>query len=252
FVSDGKAYFGYFVHSPTIPLARGAPFFALNITDGSVVWEIDGAFRQSQWGNRAIIGDSIMVTQDYYDSRLYAVGKGPSEMTVSMSNAVATAGSPVLVSGTVMDISPGTQSDILQTRFPKGVPAVSDESMSEWMLYVHKQFTRPMDATGVEVTVFAQQDEKVIDIGTAVSDANGRFSITWTPPEGTTGEWDVYAYFSGSASYYGSYAKTEMAVFAAPEVPPPAETPPYEWYIIGAAIVVIVVNIVVTLLLRKK
>jgi len=252
FVSDGKAYFGHFVHSPTIPLTRGAPFFAIDIETGDVVWEIDGAFRQSQWGNRAIIGDSIIVTQDYYDSRLYAVGKGPSEMTVSMSNAVVTAGSPVLVSGTVMDIAPGTQSDSLKMRFPKGLPAVSDASMSDWMLYTYKEFTRPMDTQGVEVVVFAQQGDNTIDLGRTVSDANGRFSLTWTPPASTTGDWDVYAYFSGSASYYGSYAKTEMAVFAAPEAPPPTETPPYEWYIIGAAIAIIATVILVGVWIKKK
>ena len=232
-------------------MTRGAPFFALDIETGEVVWEIDGAFRQSQWGNRAIIGDSIIVTQDYYDSRLYAIGKGPSEMTVSMSNAIATAGSPVLISGTVMDIAPGTQSDGLQMKFPKGVPAVSDESMSEWMLYVYKQFERPKDTVGVEITIFAQQGDNVIDVGKTLSDDNGRYAITWVPPTGTTGDWDIYAYFSGSASYYGSYAKTEMAVFAAPEVPV-VENPPYEWYIVGAAIAIIAVVILCTLLTRKK
>jgi len=251
FVSDGKAYFGHFVHSPTIPLSRGAPFFALDITDGSVVWEIDGAFRQSQWGNRAIIGDSIMVTQDYYDHKLYAVGKGPSEMTVSMSNAIVTEGTPVLVSGTVMDISPGTQSDDAKLRFSKGVPAVSDESMSNWMLHVYKQFEKPLDVTGVEVVVFAQQDGYVIDIGRTISDANGRFSIPWTPPVGATGEWDVYVYFDGSASYYGSYAKTEAAVFAAPEIVVP-KTTPYEWYIVGMGIAIIVTVLLVGVWIKKK
>jgi len=251
FVSDGKAYMGHFVHSPTIPLARGAPFFALDIETGDVVWMIDGAFRQSQWGQRAIIGDSIIATQDYYDSRLYAIGKGPSEMTVSMSNAIATEGAPVLISGTVMDISPGTQSDNLKMRFSKGVPAVSEESMSNWMLHVYKQFEKPMDATGVAVTVFAQQGEHVIDIGKTVSDANGRYSIMWTPPAGTAGEWDVYAYFDGSASYWGSYAKTEVGVFAAPEIVTP-ETKPYEWYIVGMGIAIIITVLLVGVWLKKK
>jgi hypothetical protein len=152
-----------------------------------------------------------------------------------------------------MDVSPGTQQDNLKMRFSKGVPAVSDESMSEWMLYVYKQFARPMDTTGVEVTVFAQQGEdNVIDIGKVKSDANGRFSIAWTPPADATGEWDIYAYFSGSASYYGSYAKTEAAVFAAPEVPPPAEIPPYGWYIAGAAAAIIIAVAIVGLLLFRK
>jgi hypothetical protein len=173
-------------------------------------------------------------------------------MTVSVSNAVPTAGNTVLVSGTVMDISPGTEQNELQKRFPKGVPAVSDESMSEWMLYIYKHFERPMDTQGVEVTVFAQQDDTTIDIGKTTSDANGRFSIAWKPEAGTEGNWDIYAYFSGSGGYFGSYAKSEMAVLEAPEVPPPEPSPPYGWYILGAAIAIIAVNIIVTLLLRKK
>jgi outer membrane protein assembly factor BamB len=157
FVSCGMVYFGHEEHSPQEPKPRGAPYFALDVETGKVVWRIDGAFRQTQWGGRSIIGDSIIATQDYYDSRLYAVGKGPSEMSVASSNAVTTAGSTVLISGTVMDISPGTQSDDAQFRFSNGVPAVSDESMSDWMLYVYKQFEKPWDTKGVEVTVFAQQ-----------------------------------------------------------------------------------------------
>ena len=252
FITDGKAYFGHFVHSNTVPISRGAPFFALDCETGDLLWEIDGAFRQSQWAGQAIIGDSIIVTPDVYDMQLYAVGKGPSEMTVSMSNAIATAGAPVLISGTVMDISPGTQSDDAKFRFSKGVPAVSDESMSEWMLYVYKHFSRPLDATGVEVTVFAQQGNNVIDIGNTTSDANGRFSITWIPPTDATGDYDIYAYFSGSAGYYGSYAKTETAVFAAPEVIEPDPLPPYGWYILGAVIANIAVVLICMFLTYRK
>ena len=252
FVTDGKLYLAHATHSNQIPISRGAPFLCLDAYTGELIWEIDGAFRTSHWGGSTMIGDSVIVAHDVYDQQIYAVGKGPSEMTVAMSNAIVTAGAPVLVSGTIMDVSPGTEQDNLRLRFPKGVPAVSDESMSEWMLYVYKQFARPIDTTGVEITIFAQQDNNVIDIGTTTSDANGRFSITWTPPTDTTGEWDIYAYFSGSASYYGSYAKTETAVFTAPEAPPPVETPPYEWYIIGTGIAIIIVVIACTMLNRKK
>ncbi|MCL2643130.1 MAG: PQQ-binding-like beta-propeller repeat protein [Candidatus Bathyarchaeota archaeon] len=252
FVSDGKIYLGYQVHSSQEPKPRGAPFYALDIETGEVVWQIDGAFRQLAWGGRAIIGDSVIATIDSYDSQVYAIGKGPSEMTVAASNAVATAGNTVLISGTVMDISPGTQQDNLQMRFSKGVPAVSDESMSDWMLYVYKQFARPMDTTGVEVTVFAQQGDRVIDVGTAVSDDSGRFAITWTTPDDATGNWDVYAYFSGSGAYYGSWAKSEMAVLAAPIEPPPEPLPPYGLYIALAAIAIIIAVAIVGLLLFKK
>jgi outer membrane protein assembly factor BamB len=251
-ISDGKIYLGHMVHSPSVPISRGAPFFALNAETGDLVWEIDGAFRQTRWGGRALMGDSIIATMDYYDQQIYAIGKGPSAMTVSAPNVAVTAGTTSLISGTVMDVSPGTQSDQSQLRFSNGVPAVSDESMSEWMLYVYKQFSRPMGTIGVEVTVFAQQGDSVIDIGKTTSDANGRFSIAWKPEAGIEGEYDIYAYFSGSASYYGSFAKTEMAVSAAPEVIPPPETPAYEWYIIGAAIAIIAVVLIVGILNLKK
>ena len=62
FVTDGKIYVGHMEHSAMDPKPRGAPFICLNATDGSLIWEIDGAFRQTRWGGRAIIGDSIIAT----------------------------------------------------------------------------------------------------------------------------------------------------------------------------------------------
>jgi len=250
FVTDGKLYCGHSVHSPQVPLPRGAPFLCLNATDGTVIWEIDGAFRQTDWGGKAMIGDSIIATMDTYDGQIYAIGKGPSSMTVSVSNAVATAGSPVLVSGTVMDVSPGTESDNLRMRFPNGVPAVGDESMSDWMLYLYKHFAQPMNVKGIDITVYAYDGEDVIPIGTTKSDARGRFSITWTPP--SEGEYDIWAYFEGTASYYGSDAKAEMAVFAAPEAPQPEKTPPYEWYLVGGFIATILTVLLVGVWIKKK
>jgi len=251
-ISDGKIYIGHMAHSAQEPKPRGAPFFALDCETGETVWMIDGAFRQTRWGGRGLMGDSMIVTMDTYDQQIYAIGKGPSAMTATAPNFAITTGTTALISGTVMDVSPGTQTDKVQLRFSNGVPAVSDESMSEWMLYVYKQFERPMSTTGVEVTVFAQQGDRVIDIGTTVSNANGRYSIDWTPPADATGKWDIYAYFSGSAGYYGSFAQTEMAVSAAPEVVPPEPLPPYGLYILGAAIAIIITVIIVGLLNYKK
>ncbi|MCL2256932.1 MAG: PQQ-binding-like beta-propeller repeat protein [Candidatus Bathyarchaeota archaeon] len=252
FVSDGKVYFGHSHHSAQEPKPRGAPFYALDVETGEVVWRIDGAFRQHAWGGRAIIGDSIIATLDTYDSQIYGIGKGPSDVTVSISNPVASAGTTVLISGTVMDISPGLDKDVIQRRFAKGVPAVADESMSDWMLYVYKNFERPMDTKGVEITIFGVgENNESFDIGTVVSDANGRFSCTWTPKNSEAV--DIYAVFHGSGAYYGSFAKSEMAVLEAPApAPTPDPTPAYEWYIIGVGIAIIAVVIVCTLFNRKK
>jgi hypothetical protein len=252
FVTDGKVYLGHMVHSGQMPISRGAPFFALDAETGDLVWEIDGAFRQTRWGGRAIIGDSIIATMDLYDQQIYAIGKGPSEVAVTTSNAITTTGQPIKISGTVMDVSPGTEQDNLKYRFPNGVPAVGDESQSEWMLYLYKQFEQPMTVKGIEITVYAwdvDRNEK-IDIGTVESDARGRYSINWTPDK--EGEYDIWAYFEGTAAFFGDDAKTELSVYAAaPPVEQPSN-PPYEWYIIGVGIAIIAVVIACTIFGRKK
>jgi len=250
FISDGKIYLGHMVHSPQVPISRGAPFLALDAETGEIVWEINGAFRQTRWGGRAIIGDSIIATYDYYDQQIYAIGKGPSELTVSAPNIAVTADTTALITGTVMDVSPGTQSDNLRLRFPNGVPAVGDESQSEWMLYLYKQFSAPMDVTGIEITVYAYDGENVIPIGTTESDARGQYAITWKPDR--EGTYEIWAYFEGTASFYGNDAKTTMAVSAAPEVVEPEPTPPYEWYIVGMGIAIIAVVLIIGLLILKK
>jgi hypothetical protein len=248
FISDEKIYLGHREHSTLEPKPRGAPFIVLNAITGDLVWEIDGAFRQTMWGGRAIIGDSIIATMDTYDQQIYAIGKGPSEVTVAVSNGVTATGTPILISGTVMDTSPGAISEKMHLRFPKGVPAVSDESMSDFMLYVYKNFGRPTNTKGVIVTVYAQQGDNIIDIGQTVSDDSGRFSITWTPSQ--EGKFDIYAYFDGSESYYGSWTKTELAVTTATEQPD--NTPPYILYTIGTGIAIIIAIAIVGILILKK
>ena len=56
------------------------------------------------------------------------------------------------------------------------------------MLYVYKQFSQPMDATGVPVSIDAvDPNGNYIHLGDAVSDASGRFHYEYTPTtEGNT------------------------------------------------------------------
>jgi len=215
FVADGKIYIGHEEHSVIDPKPRGAPYYCLDITDGSEVWRINGAFRQSHWGGNAIIGDSIMATQNTYDQRVYAVGKGATTTTVSIQNDVVSLGSSVMIKGTVMDVSPGTEDAALQIRFPNGVPAISDGDMSEWMQYVYMQFGIP-DATGVEVKLEAiDPNGKYFDIGTATTDTSGNYGFTFKPD--VEGKYMIMATFYGSGGYYGSTTTTYLAVDPAPE-----------------------------------
>jgi len=254
FVTDGKIYFGHLEHSALEPKPRGAPFFALDAINGTLVWRADGLFRQSRWGGRAIIGDSIIATQDTYDQRVYAIGKGPSAMTVTAPDVGVPANTPVMIKGTITDVSPGTKDSAITLRFPNGVPAVSDESQSNWMLYVYKQFAQPMDTTGVPVFIDAiDPNGNYINLGETTSDSSGRFHLEFTPE--IAGEYVIYATFAGSKSFYSSFAQNEMTVMQAASVEPtqtPITMPPYEMYTIGTGIAVIVVVAIVGLLLLRR
>ncbi|MGD6932854.1 MAG: hypothetical protein ACQCN5_01455 [Candidatus Bathyarchaeia archaeon] len=211
FLNNGKIYLGHMEHSSLDPKPRGAPFYCVNATDGSLIWEIDGGFRQSCWGGRAIMGDGIIATQDTYTQQVYAIGRGPSQTTVETAMAGVTVNSQVVIAGTVMDVSPGTTSSAISMRFPNGVPAVSDESMSNWMLYVYKQFEQPSTMTGVTVSIDAvDPNGNYVHLGDATTDSSGYYSIVVQPElEGT---YRVYATFGGTAGYYSSYAETTIAV----------------------------------------
>jgi len=134
-------------------------------------------------------------------------------------------GSSVMIHGTVTDVSSSTSDILLAMRFPNGVPAVADESMSEWMLYVYKQFPMPMDTVGVPVTIDVMDaNGNYRNIGTTVSDASGVFNFDWMPD--IPGKYTVIATFAGSDSYYASYAQTAFVVNeVAATTPAPTEQP---------------------------
>ncbi|MGD6932751.1 MAG: PQQ-binding-like beta-propeller repeat protein [Candidatus Bathyarchaeia archaeon] len=254
-VSDGKIYFGSCEHSALEPKPRGAPFFALDAETGDVVWRADGLFRSSRWGGRALIGDSIIVSQDTYNQQIYAIGKGPSQTTVNSITSAITLGSSVVISGSVTDISPGTESSSIAMRFPNGVPVVSDASMSDWMLYVYKQFAQPMDTTGVSVSIDAvDPNGNYIHLGDTTTDASGFYSLKVTPDlEGT---YTIYATFAGTAAYYGSYAETALGVDQAAASPTTTtEASAIEQYFVpvaGLIIVIALIGVVLSLLVLLK
>jgi len=223
FIADGKIILSHQEHSPIDPKPRGAPFICLDVETGEEVWRVDGAFRGNWWGGHAIIGDSIIVTMDSYDQRIYAIGKGPTKITATASPESSVLGRSVLIKGMVTDESPGTKDPVIQMRFPNGVPAVHDDCMAEWMKYVYKQFERPNDVAGVEVKLEVVMDPNGnhYDIGTTTTDSTGYYSLSWKPP--VPGHYLILATFAGSDSYYGSYAETSIVVDEAPSPATPIE-----------------------------
>jgi hypothetical protein len=258
FISEGKIYCGHTEHSANQPLPRGAPFICLNATTGDVIWRADGLFRQTRWGGRAIMGDSVIATMDTYDQRVYGIGKGPSALMVDAGPEVSVEGTNVLVKGMVTDISPGTEEYALTARFPNGVPAVCDDNMSDWMLYVYKQFAKPADVIGVDFTITViDPNGNTPTVADATSDASGFYSCNFIPE--VPGKYTVIATFCGSEAYYGSSAQTAIYVEQAPEptpTPTPTPAPMTDAYVLGlggASIAAIVaIGLVIILMLRKR
>ena len=261
FVTDGKLYIGHYEHSAIDPRPRGAPMTCLDANTGDVIWQAPGLFRSTRWGGRAVIADSIIATMDTYDQRVYAIGKGPSQTTVSIQDDIISLGSNVMIKGMVTDVSPGTDSTALNLRFPNGVPAIADEYMGDWMLYVYKQFECPMMLNGVEVKLETlDPNGNFYEIGTVTSDATGMYKLMWEPP--VPGEYTIIATFQGTNSYYGSYAETAMGVEEAPSpggpiVPEPTEPTeaPFittEMAIIIAAVVIAIGLIAGFFILKKR
>jgi len=214
-------------------------------------------FRQTLWGGLAIIGDSIIATQDTYDNRIYAIGKGPSATTISAPDTGSTLGSSVIIKGTVSDISPGTTDSALTMRFPSGVPAVSDESISQWMLYVYKQFERPTNATGVPVTIdVIDANNNYRNIGTATTDSSGMFKLGWKPD--IEGAYTVIATFAGSKAYYPSHGETAFVVDPAVQAPEVKTEGPSiaDQYLLpatfGIIASVVIVGIALAFVLKKR
>ncbi len=257
FLTDGKICVSYMEHKPLNPNGRGAPFICLNATSGDKIWEMNIA--GTYWGGFAIIGDNIITTYNGYDQRIYAIGKGPSAITVDAPAAGIDLGRSLVIRGQVTDISPGISDYALTSRFPNGVPVMSDESMQTWMEYVYMQKARPTNVTGVSILLTVlDANGNYREIGTTTSDSNGYYNLEWTPD--ISGKYTVFATFAGSNSYYPSTAQTAFAVeetSMSPTATPQTVTSVAETYFIPTVIGVIiafaiVIALLVMLLLRKR
>jgi hypothetical protein len=249
-VGDGKVYAGNDEHSEGPPFYAGKQLWCLNATTGATIWNI--TFWLPGFGAQAIIADGLLVATNYYDGRVYCFGKGPSTATVTAPNLGVTTATPITITGTVMDNSPGQpQNSVL---FPSGLPCVSDASMSHFMEYAYQQAAMPTNTTGVPVilsVIDSNGNNRVI--GTAKTDSSGTYSLTWTPD--IPGDFTVIATFAGSESYWPSNAEThfyasEPAPTASPY--PTVNLPPTEMYFAASTIAIIIAIAIIGVLILKK
>jgi outer membrane protein assembly factor BamB len=258
-ICDDKVYVYSNEHSPNTPLYRDEKIRCLNATTGQELWIMDSWAAVGGFADFGFpVADGQLAYLNAYDMKVYSLGKGPSSMTVTAPDVAASVGTPVVIRGTVTDISAGTKQDEQAARFPNGVPAVSDESVSAWMEYVYMQKAMPTDVTGVEVTLnVIDSNGNYRTIGTTKSDSSGMFTYAWAPD--IEGAYTVIATFAGSNSYYGSSTRTSFYTISAPATatPQPTQAPSMaDQYllpgIIGIIVAIAVVGAILALLVTKK
>jgi hypothetical protein len=255
-IANGVLYTVTTEHTIQTPIYKGALCRAINATTGEEIWTLSSNVAEFNNMNYAL-ADGFAAWFNSYDNQIYSVGRGPSAMTVSASPKVTMLCNSVLVEGTVIDTAAGTKQNEQSARFPNGVPAVADESMSDWMRYVYMQGPRPIDAMGVPVAIsVVDANGNYREIGSTTSDADGFFSFSWVPD--IEGKYTVYASFGGSEAYWPSHAVTAFAVDPAAATPVPTEAPAQsmsDMYFVPAVagiIVAIVACFAITILVLRK
>ena len=258
-IADGKVYVYSGEHSPNAPPYKGEKLRALNATTGKEIFAMDSWVTVGGFSDLGLpTADGEVAYLNAYDMQVYAIGKGPSETTVSVGPKSTIFGQSVVIEGNVIDIAAGTKQDEQAARFPKGVPAVSDESQSAWMEYVYMQKPRPTDTVGVLITIsVVDANGNYRNIGTTTSDTSGMFTFTWKPD--IEGSYKVIATFAGSESYYPSNAETSFTVDPAATTPAPtqtATTSATDTYLLPGIIAIIiaiaVVGAILALLVTRK
>lgn len=253
-IADGKIYVGTHEHSADTPLYKGEKVHCLNVTNGAEIWSMAGWAYPMTFA----VADGVLVYWNNYDAQVYAIGKGPTAMTVSAPDAASPVGTSITIKGTVMDVSAGTKQGERAYRFPNGVAAVSEESMSGWMEYVYQQKGRPTNVTGVPVSLIVlDSNGNYREIGATTSSANGQYSLSWKPD--IPGHYTVFASFAGSKGYWPSSAETSFTVDEAAPTQAPAATPVASMTdtyfipaVVGIIVAIVVVGAVIILLTRKR
>ena len=245
-IADGKMYATNDDHTPDAVQWRGSNLYCLDAYTGKQLWNISG------WMRAPAISDGILTVINSYDNQIYTLGKGPTKTIVTAPNTAMTFGQSLVIGGSVTDQTSGPNSKL------KDTPAISDESMSEWMEYMYMQKPMPTNAIGVPVTLdVVDANGNYRNIGTTTTDINGNFGFNWVPD--IPGTYKVIATFPGSNSYGASSSTTYVNVQEAANVtaqPTPTAISLADQYflpaIAGLFIAIMIVIALMLLILRKR
>ena len=256
-VGNGVIYTVATQHTTVTPISKSQQARAINATDGTEIWSISdytGEFSSMSYA----MADGYSNWFNGYDNQIYTVGRGPSTMTVSAPNLAASSSQPVVISGSVLDISAGSKQTEQAARFPNGIPLANDMIMGEWMGYVYQQKPMPTNFLGVTVEIsVVDANGNFRSIGTTTTDAKGQYSLVWTPD--ISGNNQVVATFAGTNAYWPSSATTAFNVMAEhpTATPAPTQAPSnVEMYFVpaiaGLFVFVAIIGVVIILVLRKR
>ena len=257
-ISNGVVYTITTAHTVESPIYKGALTRALNATTGQEIYTLL-SYTTEFSGTSFAVADGYANFFNGYDNQIYVIGRGPSDTTVTAPNAALSSGQPVVLRGTVMDVSAGTKQTEQAADFPNGVPCASDASMSQWMSYVYQQQPEPTNFTGVQVTVSVlDSNGNHYSIGTVTTDSSGMYTLTWTPI--IAGNYTVYANFAGTNGYWPSSDTSSFNVMPAGPTAPPtappvtglASTSSLELGIAAVIIVIIIIGVVLAVLTMRK
>jgi len=257
-IGNGIVYTTTTAHTVETPLYQGALARAINATTGTEVWTLSAFTGESGPPGTGAIADGFATFFNGYDNSAYVVGKGPSATTVSAPDTSAPFGTPIVIKGTVMDTSAGTEGAQQKGNFPNGVPCASDTSMSAWMSYVYQQQPCPTNFTGVTVTLtILDPNNNTYTIGTATTDGTGKFSYVYTPI--VPGKYAVTANFPGNNGYWSSSSEDSFSVLSAPQsttAPTATPTSVADMYFVpaiaGLFVVIIIIGVALALLMLRK
>jgi len=241
-LDDGVIYIAVTEHTIETPIFKGSFTRAINASNGAELWTINdytGEFGAVSYA----IADGYTNFFNGIDNQIYTLGRGPTTMTVTAPNLAAASGQPVVIAGTLTDVSSGTKQDQLAARFANGVPLANDMIMGDWMGYLYQQKPLPTNFLGVTVDVsVVDANGNFRSIGTTTTDATGKYNLVWTPD--ISGTYQVVATFAGTNGYWPASATTAFSV----EQPLPTASPipaiafpPTEMYVVGMGIAIIVV-----------